>query len=70
MDTKNLSEQYFQVCYEDENERGYQGFFYSNALKSKVRILVVHNLKEDGTVKNAKVYFFTNITVLSCATTS
>lgn len=61
VDTKNLSEQYFQVCYEDENELGYQGVVYSNALKSKVRVLVVHNLKEDGTVKNAKVYFSTNI---------
>lgn len=61
VNTKNLSEQYFQICYQDEDERGYEGTVYSNALKRKVRVIIVHKLKADGTVKSAKIYFSTNL---------
>ncbi|WP_052598658.1 transposase [Aureispira sp. CCB-QB1] len=61
VNTKNLSQQYFQLCYADENERGYEAVVYSKALKRKVRVLVVHRLKEDGRISSAKVYFSTNL---------
>ena len=61
VNSKSLSEQYFQLCYQDEDEQGYEGIVYSRALKRKVRVLIVHKLKLDGSIKNAKVYFSTNL---------
>lgn len=61
VNTKDLSQQYFQLCYADENERGYEAVVYSKALKRKVRVLVIHRLKEDGSISSAKVYFSTNL---------
>lgn len=58
---KKLSEQHFQICYLDENERGYEGTVYSNALERKVRVVIVQKLNEDGTIKSAKIYFSTNL---------
>lgn len=61
---KNLNPQYFIPCYQDENEIGYEAVVYCIAMKRVVRVVVVHKLKADGTIKSVQVFFSTNPSII------
>lgn len=58
---KELDFQYFVPCYQDKNEIGYEAVVYSVALKTKVKVVVIHTLNENGSIKSVRTLFSTNI---------
>jgi len=62
VDTHNLREEHFQVCFEDKEKReiAYTAIVHAKALKRWIRVVVVQTLDEKGTVKSAKILFSTN----------
>ena len=58
---KKLDEQYFTPCYQDDDEIGYEGVVYADALKMKIRLVVIHKLDSQGKVVSARTAFSTNL---------
>lgn len=61
---KDLNPQYFTPCYQDEDEIGYEAVVYSKALKRTVRVVVLHKLRQDGSIKSAYVYLSTDLDIM------
>lgn len=59
--TKNLCPHHFKVIKSDEKEVAYEGVVHIRSLKRWCKVVVVHTLKDDGTVKGALIYFSTDI---------
>jgi hypothetical protein len=62
---KDLNPQYFTPCFQDkdEDEIGYEAVVYSKALQRIVRVVVVHKLRPDGSIKSAFVYLSTDLKI-------
>jgi Transposase DDE domain len=57
IDIKNVSTDHFSLIVSNEEVRIYEGIAHVRALKRWGKIVIVHYLKEDGTLKNACVYY-------------
>lgn len=61
VDIKNLDEQHFRPIIKEKDFIAYEAVVFSKALKRWIKTVVVHYLKEDGTLKIAKIYFSTDL---------
>jgi Transposase DDE domain len=57
IDAKNVSLDHFTLVKSDENARIYEGIAHVRCLKRWGKIVIVHYLKEDGTVRNVSIYY-------------
>jgi hypothetical protein len=57
IDAKNVSLDHFKLVKSDENARIYEGIAHVRCLKRWGKIVIVHYLKEDGTVRNVSIYY-------------
>jgi hypothetical protein len=57
IDAKNVSLDHFKLIKSDENARIYEGVAHVRCLKRWGKIVIVHYLKEDGTVRNVSIYY-------------
>jgi hypothetical protein len=55
--------QYFTLVQDTSTHRAYQAVVFSKSLKVKLKVLLVHNLKADGSIKNCKVFACTDTTL-------
>ena len=55
--------QYFTVVETTNSHVAYEAVVYSKSLKISLKILLVHNLKQDGSIKNCKVFACTDTTL-------
>jgi hypothetical protein len=60
---KQLEEPYFKVCLKEEDFTCFQALLYSKALKRLLNIVIVHHYKEDGSIKNCKIFASTDTTL-------
>lgn len=58
---KNLNPQYFTPCYQDDDEIGYEGVVYADALKRPIRLVVIHKMDTEGKVIGVRTEFSTNL---------
>ena len=63
VDPRNLDSSYFTCCIEEEDFRVYQASLYSKALKRIIRVAIVHNYDEQGSIKSHQIYFSTDMTL-------
>ena len=61
VDRKKLDEQHFKPIIKEPDFMAYESVVYSKALKRWIKVVIVHYLKEDGTLKAAKIYFSTDL---------
>jgi hypothetical protein len=57
IDAKNISTDHFTLVQSDAEVRIYEGIAHVRCLKRWGKIVIVHYLKEDGTVKNVSIYY-------------
>lgn len=57
IDPKNVSLDHFTLVKSDETARIYEGIAHVRCLKRWGKIVIVHYLKEDGTVRNVSIYY-------------
>jgi Transposase DDE domain len=57
IDPKNVSLDHFTLVKSDETARIYEGVAHVRCLKRWGKIVIVHYLKEDGTVRNVSIYY-------------
>ena len=57
---RNPDIQCFTLIETTDNHIAYEAVLYSKSLKMSLKILLVHNLKQDGSIKNCKVFACTN----------
>jgi hypothetical protein len=57
IDAKNVSTDHFTLVQSDEKARIYEGIAHVRCLKRWGKIVIVHYLKEDGTVRNVSIYY-------------
>jgi hypothetical protein len=57
IDAKNVSLDHFTLVKSDEDARIYEGIAHVRCLKKWGKIVIVHYLKEDGTVRNVSIYY-------------
>jgi hypothetical protein len=57
---KQLDEQYFKGCLQEEDFSCFQALLYSKSLKRWLNVVIVHSYKEDGTIKNCKIFASTD----------
>jgi hypothetical protein len=57
IDPKNVSLDHFKLVKSDETARIYEGIAHVRCLKRWGKIVIVHYLKEDGTVRNVSIYY-------------
>jgi Transposase DDE domain len=57
VDSKNVSLDHFRLVKSDENVRIYEGIAHVRCLKRWGKIVIVHYLKEDGTIRNIGIYY-------------
>jgi hypothetical protein len=57
IDSKNVSLDHFTLVKSDETARIYEGIAHVRCLKRWGKIVIVHYLKEDGTVRNVSIYY-------------
>ena len=57
---RNPNIQYFTVIETTNSYIAYEAILYSKSLKISLKTLLVHNLKQDGSIKNCKVFACTN----------
>ncbi len=57
IDAKNISLDHFRLVKSDEKARVYEGIAHVRCLKRWGKIVIVHYLKEDGTLKNVSIYY-------------
>ena len=55
--------QYFTLVQDTSTHTAYQAVVFSKSLKVKLKVLLVHNLKADGSIKNCKVFACTDTTL-------
>lgn len=66
---RELNMSYFTCCLRQvdqankENYALYEATLYSKALKREIRVVVQHNYKADGSIKNHKIFFSTDTTL-------
>jgi Transposase DDE domain len=60
IDLKNISPEHFKVIKSDDEEIVYEGIAHVRSLKRCCKVVIIHVLK-DGKVKNALVYFSTDL---------
>jgi len=65
VDVHNLNRQYFKPCFKDENEIAYEARVYAKAIKSWVKVVVLHKYKA-GKIKTVKVFFSTLESIQGC----
>lgn len=63
VDVKQLDEQHFTTILKESNWTAYQAVVFSRALKKWIKVVVVHQFKPNGELKNAKIYFSTDLTL-------
>lgn len=61
VDVKNLDFQYFTPIIKEADFTAYEAVVFSKALRGWVKVVVVHYLKEDKTLKTVKIYFSTDL---------
>lgn len=57
---KQLDMQYFTPCLQGDNFIAYQAVVHAKALKRWVKLVVVHTLDDDGSIKTAKLFISTD----------
>jgi Transposase DDE domain len=57
MDPKNVSLDHFALVKSDETARIYEGIAHVRCLKRWGKIVIVHYLKEDGTVRHVSIFY-------------
>lgn len=57
IDPKNVSLDHFRLVKSDETARIYEGIANVRCLKRWGKIVIVHYLKDDGTVRNISIYY-------------
>lgn len=68
-DARELNMSYFTCCLRQinevkkENYALYEATLYSKALKRNIRVVVQHNFRADGSIKNHKIFFSTDTTI-------
>lgn len=60
VNVKKLEEQYFKVCLNEQDFTCFQALLYSKALKRLLNVVIVHNYKEDGSIKGSKIFVSTD----------
>lgn len=61
VDPKNLEAEHFKPVIKESDFIAYEAVVFAKALKRWVKVLVVHYLNEDQTIKSVKIYFSTDI---------
>lgn len=61
VNVKEPDENHFKLVFNGTNAMVYEGEVYSKALKRWIKVALVHNLKSNGNLKNAKIYFSTDL---------
>ena len=61
VDRENLDEQHFKPIIKEPDFIAYEAVVFSKALKRWIKVVIVHYLKKDGTLKTAKIYFSTDL---------
>ena len=57
IDAKNVSLDHFSLVKSDQNIRIYEGIAHVRSLKRWGKIVIVHYLKDDGSVRNVSIYY-------------
>jgi hypothetical protein len=58
--------QHFTLLEETPTHKAYEAVVFSKSLKIKLKAVLIHNLKNDGSLKNCKVLACTDITLAGC----
>lgn len=61
VDVRNLDEQHFKPIIKEPDFIAYEAIVFSRALKRWIKVVVVHYLKDDGTINKIKIYFSTDL---------
>jgi hypothetical protein len=64
VDTKNLDQQYFRVCIQEQDWRAYEACLYSKSLKRWLKVVIVHSYKAEGSLKSCKIFASTDTTLI------
>lgn len=60
---KDLDKEHFTLVESNGSHQAYEAIVFSKTFKKTLKILVVHNLKTDGTIKNHKTFACTDTTL-------
>jgi hypothetical protein len=61
IEVKKPDKSYFEVAFQDKDCIIYTAIVYVKALNRQVKLALTHYLKEDGSLKNVKLYFSTDV---------
>jgi len=61
VDVKNLDLQHFKPIVQEVDFTAYEAVVFSKALRRWIKVVVVHYLKEDKSIKSVKIYFSTDL---------
>lgn len=64
---QNPNLQHFTLVEATPTHKAYEAVVFSKSLKIKLKVVLVHNLKNDGSLKNCKVFACTDITLAGCS---
>jgi len=63
---QNPNLQHFTLVEATPTHKVYEAVVFSKSLKIKLKVVLVHNLKNDGSLKKCKVFACTDITLAGC----
>jgi hypothetical protein len=60
---KDLDKEHFTLVESSDKKQAYEAIVFSKTFKRTLKVLVVHNIKTDGSIKNHKIFACTDITL-------
>lgn len=60
---RELNTQYFALIESTDNHHAYEAIVFSKSFKRTLKVVVVHNIKADGSIKNCKTFACTDMTL-------